>query len=127
MGDLLMCKTLKPTLLAGLSLLLLPVFAFAWNNSGISAVKIERVVVLQDGTFYVHADKDLCDSGTANKIGYVYKTTTLNEGKVEWTKEGADMMLRVAVAAKLSGASVTVYADDSGAGWGCRMGAISLD
>ena len=116
---------LKNILAAACCLLLgTPLIAHAWDNGGVNNVTIERVVMQQDGTFYIEADRDLCDSGD-NRVGYVYKDVTL-EGR-PWTQEGAEMMLSTAMAAHLSGRTVTVYADNSGSRWGCQMGAIALE
>ena len=96
-----------------------------WDNGGISDAQIETIVVKQDGEFYIRFDKDICDGGgVVNKVGYVYRDLKPND--VNWSQEGAEMMLRLALAAKLSGKSVKVYADHSGTRWGCRMGALTL-
>ena len=96
-----------------------------WDNGGISNAKVRSVVTLIDGSFYVHFDKDICDGGAVNKVGFVYVNTSPNG--VSWSKEGASMLLRTALAAKLSGKSTKVYADDSGTGWGCKMGALAIE
>lgn len=108
--------------LALLLSLLTATSAFAWDNGGVDA-KIVSVVALMDGQFYVHSDTDICDNGD-NKVGYVYKGVTA--GGVTWSQEGAVMMLKTALSAKLSGSTVRIYADDSGSRWGCLMGAIML-
>jgi len=101
-------------------------FAFAeWDNGGISNVKVRNVTTLIDGSFYVHFDKDICDDGVVNKVGYVYVNSSPNG--VTWSKEGASMLLRTALAAKLSGKSTKVFANDSGTGWGCKMGALAIE
>lgn len=100
--------------------------AFAWDST-VTGVTILKITALQDGSFYIQADKDLCDSGADNRIGFVYNGTTLNGGAQPWTERGANMLLSVATAAQLSGRTVTVYADDSGSNWGCRMGAIRME
>ncbi|MAQ13366.1 MAG: hypothetical protein CMN30_01000 [Sandaracinus sp.] len=98
--------------------------ASAWDAS-VYAVTIESIVVHQDGSFYIEADKDLCDPGVNNKIGYVYVGTNIDGHS--WTAEGARMMLSTAQAAFLSGRTVTVLADNSGSNWGCQMGGIRLE
>ena len=100
-------------------------FAFAeWDNGGISNVKVLSVTTLIDGSFYVYVDKDICDGGAVNKIGYVYVNSSPNG--IIWSKEGASMLLKTALAAKLSGKSTKVFANDSGTGWGCKMGALAI-
>lgn len=99
-------------------------FAADWDNGGISNVKIKSIVTLIDGAFYFHTDKDLCDGGAENKVGYVHNN--LKVSTIDWSKEGSNMLLKVALSAKLSGKLVRVYADDSGSKWGCRVGAIAL-
>ena len=95
----------------------------AWDNGAVSGTRITDITVLQDGSFYVKFDKDICDPGV-NKVGYVYLGQEPNG--VSQTQAGVDMMLRTATAAYLSGRPVTVYADDSGSAWGCHMGAIKF-
>ena len=97
-----------------------------WANGGISGARVVEVTTQQDGHFYVLFDRDICDGGgVVNRIGSVNKD--LSPNGVAWTKEGATMILRVALAAKLSGNTVKVYADNSGSRWGCRMGALKIE
>lgn len=101
-------------------------FVFAdWDNGGIAHAKVLSVTTLIDGRFYVYFDKDICDGGANNKIGYVHPK--LSPNGVVWNKEGASMLLKVALAAKLSGKTTKVFADDSGKEWGCKMGALTLE
>ena len=118
--------TIFRLLLASFMTLIFPINASAWDNKGVHNVTINRVVTLQSGEFYVVTDSDLCDGGR-NPVGFVYPGNNLNDGKTSWTQAGSDMILSVALSARLSGHKVTIYADDSGSLWGCRMGAISLD
>ncbi len=111
--------------LAALITLCVSGVAFAWDST-VTGVTILKITALQDGSFYIQADKDLCDPSADNRIGFVYNGTTLNGGAQPWTERGANMMLSVATAAQLSGRTVTVYADNS-TGWGCRMGAIRME
>jgi hypothetical protein len=107
-----------------ISAFITPMIAHAWDNGGVDTF-IEDITVQQNGTFYIYAKHDLCDGGAINKVGYVYDNTTLNGGVVQ-NNEGTKMMLSTALSAHMAGKQVRVYADDSGTGWGCKMGAIKI-
>jgi hypothetical protein len=116
----------KLSVLAPIALLLItsPTVGYAWDNGGV-ATTIEAVTVMQDGTFYINAVEDICDS-TVNKVAYVYNGTILNDGKVNQTLNGTNMLLSTALSAQASSKKVVLYADDSGTWWGCRLGAIKI-
>ena len=94
-----------------------------WDNDGVVA-KIVAITILQNGAFYVHADKDICDIGVVNKVGYVYKGKTPNG--IAQTTEGINMMLSIALSAHATETPVKLFADDSGSDYGCHLGAIKI-
>lgn len=99
----------------------------AYDNGGISGAKVHQVTVLTNGEFHVTFDKGICDEKLGNKSGGVYRHTTPDG--VKWTKEGAEMMLRTVLAAKLSGATLKVFADNTNHGKlrSCPMGAVRME
>lgn len=95
----------------------------AWDNGGVIA-NVLSVTVLQNGTFYIITDKDICDGGEVNKVAYVYKGAQPNG--VEQTSEGIRMMLSIALTAQATQKKVQLFADDSGSARGCKLGAIKV-
>jgi len=95
----------------------------AWDNGGVIAI-IQSVTVLQNGTFYIITDKDICDGGEINKVAYVYKEAKPNG--IEQTSEGIKMMLSIALTAQATQKKVQLFADDSGSARGCKLGAIKV-
>lgn len=94
--------------------------AYAHNTT----TTIDEVIVLHDGSFYFKLHDEVCDTAGNKTIAYAYNGVSVN-GSVP-TEEGRDRMLRVGMAAQLSGATVQIFADDGGTRWGCLLGAVKL-
>lgn len=85
---------------------------------------IEEVIVLHDGGFYFKLHDDVCGSAGNKKIAYSYKGVAING--VTPNDAAMDRMLRVGMAAQLSGATVQIFAEDAGGRWGCLLGAVKI-
>ncbi len=85
---------------------------------------IEEVIVLHDGSFYFKLHDEVCSEAGYKKIAYAYKGVAIN-GIVP-NDPAMDRMLRVGMAAQLSGATVQIYAEDGGGRWGCLLGAVKI-
>lgn len=86
---------------------------------------VTNVVVLHDGSFYLHVADNACTNANNRRVVYSYNGKSV-DGKMP-TEAGRDRMLKAATAAYLSGSAVRVYVDEPQSGeWGCLLGAINL-
>ncbi len=85
---------------------------------------IEEVIVLHDGSFYFKLHDDVCGTAGNRKIAYSYKDVSING--ITPNDAAMDRMLRVGMAAHLSGATVQIFAEDGGNRWGCLLGAVKI-
>lgn len=99
-----------------------PANASAYEHN--TTTVIEEVIVLHDGGFYFKLHDNVCATSGNRKIAYAYKDVAIN-GSVP-SDSAMDRMLRVGMAAKLSGATVQIFANDGDHRWGCLLGAIKL-
>lgn len=113
--------------LFGASVLVVTLLAAPPANAGYThstTTVIEEVIVLHDGGFYFKVQDNVCGTAGNPKIAYAYKGVAINGITPDDT--AMDRILRVGMAAQLSGATVQIYAEDGGSRWGCLLGAIKL-
>lgn len=94
--------------------------AYTYNTT----TTIDEVIVLHDGGFYFQLHDNVCGSAGNTRIAYSYKGVAIN-GVVP-SDAAMDRMLRVGMAAQLSGATVQIFAENGGSRWGCLLGAIKI-
>jgi|GEM_PF-4781001 len=110
------------------SFLLAPIFgqsAHAWD--GTAAGRVGDIFVSGKGGVYFNLEGSpaLCASGgTDNTIGLIYVPQQTDPEQVD--REGGKAMLALVTSAKLSGKTVTVFANN-GTIWGCNVGAIEIN
>jgi hypothetical protein len=114
-------RVLAASIFTAAALVASPVGAAYGHNT---TTTIDEVIVLHDGSFYFKLHDEVCDTAGNRTIAYAYNGVAVN-GSVP-TEEGRDRMLRVGMAAQLSGATVQIFADDGGTRWGCLLGAVKL-
>ncbi len=85
---------------------------------------IDSVVVLHDGGFYLTLHDEVCAQAGNKKVAYSYNGVAV-QGSVP-TDAAMDRMLRVAMAAHLSGGAVRIYTENGGSRWGCLLGAVTV-
>jgi hypothetical protein len=104
--------------------------ALGWDSPGGVAPTgtVKWISIGPDGRFHFKLTGTVSLCGTVGSgdttIGTVLVTQTTTAGAV--TDEGARALLSTLTAAKLSGKTIRVYADNN-TGYGCKVGVIDLD
>lgn len=105
-----------------LSMVFISLTASAWDSS-IDA-KITDIVMHASGSYRIVFDRNVCGSATLRNN--VSVNNGENVGGFVWNPDGMDRVLSVAMSARISGATVHVYAMNGGTGPYCKLGALQL-